>query len=311
VSESDLRSAGSRRFLSPLRYPGGKSKVANYFKLLLLENDMVGYEYVEPYAGGAGVALSLLYEEYVSHVHINDLDRSVHAFWSVALEQTEALCQRISETPVTVAEWERQQLIQEATDPDPLDLGFSTFFLNRTNRSGIIRGGVIGGKTQKGPYDIAARFNKPNLIQRIRKVGRYRNRITLTALDTGHYLREVARTLPREVLLYLDPPYFVKGGGLYQNSYEHGDHAEIAALVEELDRPWVVSYDCEQQILHLYERFSRIRYGLSYSAADRYRGGEVMFFSEGLRRPDVPSPANIKFAAVDRVRLQRVHGGRA
>ena len=177
-----------RRFPSPLRYPGGKGKVANFMKLLFTENDFVGWDYVEPYAGGASVALALLFEDYAAHVHINDINRSVYAFWRVVLDQPDELCARILDTRVSTAEWRRQRKVQMAVDPAPLDLAFSTFFLNRTNRSGIITGGIIGGQGQDGTWKLDARYNKSDLVRRIQKVARFRGRITLTQLDAFEFL---------------------------------------------------------------------------------------------------------------------------
>ena len=105
------------RYPSPLRYPGGKGKVANYIKLIFLENELIGHEYVEPYAGGASVALSLLYEDYSPHIHINDINLGVYCFWFSVLNRTDELCAKIDETPVTVEEWHRQRTIYAtATD---------------------------------------------------------------------------------------------------------------------------------------------------------------------------------------------------
>ena len=291
-----------RRYPSPLRYPGGKGKVANYVKMLFIHNNLVGYDYVEPYAGGAGVALSLLYEEYASHVYINDLDQSVFAFWYAVLNETDELCQRIANTAVTMKEWERQKEVQRTMDADRMDLAFSTFFLNRTNRSGIIEGGVIGGRDQEGPWKLDARYNAEALTARIRKVARYRNRITLNQMDAAAYIREVIKGLSQRTFTYFDPPYYIKGEGLYENSYRDEDHEKVAELVRSVAQPWIVSYDAVPRILGLYEGLNRITYSLSYSAADRYRGSEVMFFSRDLKLPDVPSPANIHGGAVDRMR---------
>lgn len=289
----------SGRYVSPLRYPGGKGKVANFFKLLFLHNDLVGCEYAEPYAGGAGVALSLLYEEYAGHIHINDLNRSVFTFWKCALEQTDGLCARIQETSVTMEQWHLQRDIQKASDPDPLDLAFSTFFLNRTNRSGIIDGGVIGGLDQSGAWKLDARFTKVELIRRIQKIGRHRSRISLTQLDAAAFLRDRMSHLPEESLVYLDPPYYVKGEGLYQNFYTHEDHVQIARLVRGLTQPWVVSYDAAPEVLRLYGAgFASTRYSLSYSANARYSGREVMFFSPDLEHPEAISPAGIRMEQV-------------
>lgn len=258
-----MSESSQRRFSSPLRYPGGKGKVANFVKLLFLRNNLVGHNYVEPYAGGAGVALSLLYEEYASRIYINDLDESVYAFWYAVLNHPDELCQRIVDTPVTIEEWDLQKGVQSSPATGRLDLAFSTFFLNRTNRSGIIDGGAIGGRNQEGNWKLDARYNTDDLIRRIQKVARYRNRITLTQIDAADYAQEVVAELPENTFVYFDPPYYAKGGHLYENSYQDEDHAEIARLVREVEKPWIVSYDAVPQIIGLYEGFDRIHYDLS------------------------------------------------
>jgi DNA adenine methylase len=280
-------------FVSPLRYPGGKGKVANFLKLTFLKNQLVGHQYVELYAGGASVALALLFEEYTPRVHINDLNRSVHAFWAAVLNHTDELCARIHDTPVSMDEWHRQKAVQLDGDAGTLDLGFSTFFLNRTNRSGIIQGGVIGGKAQTGSWKLDARFNKPDLVARIKRIARYRSRIQLTRCDAATYLKTVAQQLPAKAFFFLDPPYYVKGEGLYEHSYQHEDHVQIAQLLRGVKKPWVVSYDAAQQILDLYEDYSSIRYDLSYSAHSRYRGSEAIFLSPDLELPEVSSPSGV------------------
>lgn len=288
------------RYPSPLRYPGGKGKVANFLKLLYLENDLLGSEYVEVYAGGASVALSLLYEDFASRIHINDINGSVYAFWNTVLTDPDGLCRMIVDTPVTVDEWKRQKAIQSATDPSELDLAFSTFFLNRTNRSGIISGGIIGGYQQHGNWKIDARYNKPELCKRIRKVARFRSRITLTQTDAAQLLTKISAADQSSLFVYLDPPYYVKGEGLYDNFYQHDDHVLISQRVQSLKCPWVVSYDAVPEIFGLYGSIRSLRYSLNYSAAEAYRGSEAMFFSRGLRIPPNPSPAGISVKQVSR-----------
>lgn len=282
----------SGHFLSPLRYPGGKRKLANFIKLVVHYNDLLDSEYFEPYAGGASVALALLFDEYVRHIHINDLDFGVYAFWHSALNSTEALCRLIHDTPVTMEEWYRQKHIQGDSNAELLKLGFSTFFLNRTNRSGIISGGVVGGKAQSGKWKLDARFNKLNLINRIQRVARYQNRIHLYNLDGSHFLNRIPIFKSDRVFVYLDPPYFVKGQQLlYKNYYQLKDHETVAKRVRDLRSSWIVSYDEVPEIRTLYKHFPHLSYGLQYSAQERYRGKEIMFFSKDLNIPDVINPA--------------------
>jgi DNA adenine methylase len=273
------------QFPTPLRYPGGKGRLTQFVADLMESNGLTGGHYVEPYAGGAGVAIALLQLEYASHVHINDLNRSVHAFWSAVLDDTDALCSRISSTRVTIAEWKRQRQVQVDQSADSLDLAFSTFFLNRTNRSGIILGGVIGGKSQEGDWTLDARYNKKDLIARIQSFADLRHRVSLYNLDATDLITTKLKGAPRETLVYLDPPYYVKGKGLYEDHYAHEDHAAVATAVRDLGRPWIVSYDNVPQIKLLYGGFRSRTFGLRYSAQTRYEGSEIMFFSDQLKIP--------------------------
>jgi DNA adenine methylase len=289
-------------FPSPLRYPGGKGKLANFIKLAMVKNGLVGSEYVELYAGGSSVALSLLFEEYASHIHINDVNRGVYAFWKMVLDDPDALCSRISKSKVTLKEWERQHEIQRSSDVDELDLAFSTFFLNRTNRSGIIQGGVIGGKQQTGKWKIDARWKPRDLSQRIEKIARFRPRISVTGLDAEAYLSKILPDV-HDPFLYLDPPYYGKGRGLYESFYEHADHERISRLVCALRAPWVVSYDAAPEIAALYDGVTAVRYGLRYTARERFEGSEIMFFSPLLTPPEVDRPAGVSLRMVEDARL--------
>lgn len=286
------------QFNTPLRYPGGKGKLTDFMKLVFSQNNLLSGHYVEPYAGGAGIALNLLLHEYASHIHLNDLNHSVFAFWKSVINEPDALCKAIHDVRVTMDEWYRQKAIQN--DPDNhgwLELGFSTFFLNRTNRSGIIWGGVIGGKNQDGPWKLDARFNKDDLIRRIEKIALYRSRIKLYNLDAAELIKTILPTLPKKTLVYLDPPYYVKGQGLYENHYMHDDHVSIAKLVKKhISHHWIVSYDHAPEIAVMYEGFPTITYGINYSAQDRYKGAEAMFFSKKLAIPDVKNPAKLGVA---------------
>lgn len=281
---------------TPLRYPGGKGRLTPFIEAIFEANKLLDGHYVEPYAGGAGVAINLLLSEHASCIHLNDINPAVFAFWDCVINQTDALCQRIANVKVSMAEWRRQQAVHsDPVNHSTLDLGFSTFFLNRCNRSGILTGGVIGGKKQTGKWKMNARFNKIELCRRIEKIALYRSRIRLYNLDAATLISDVLPGIPAKSLVYLDPPYYVKSKKLYKNLYLHDDHAAVAEVVKrDIRTPWVVSYDYAPEIVEMYKGCPSIVYGMNYSAGrNRYKGTEVMFFSNGLSIPDEGNPAKL------------------
>ncbi|MCP2129596.1 DNA adenine methylase [Bradyrhizobium ottawaense] len=273
---------------SPLRYPGGKAKLFPFFVELIRENKLFGRDYCEPYAGGAGLAIRLLTNGFVDKVSINDIDPSIYAFWMSALFDTEKFCRLIAKTPITIDQWYQQQEVWQNGDLDnKLALGFSAYFLNRTNRSGIIEGaGPIGGFEQKGKWKIDVRLVKDRQIENLKALARYSNQIEVTNLDAMDFLQKVLSN--PNALTYLDPPYYVKGHKLYKNFYQPKDHEEIAKTLRKKRRVnWVVSYDDVPEIRSVYSTFDPITYLLNYSAGEKSEGPEVIFLSDSLKAPTI------------------------
>ena len=273
---------------SPLRYPGGKACLYELMSLILRQNKMSRLDYAEPYAGGCGLALSLLFAGDVADIHINDIDASIWAFWHGVLEKTEDLVAKIKETPVTIDQWHLQrQIHREQNVDDALTLGFSTFFLNRTNRSGIITGaGVIGGQDQKGNYLIDCRYNVDELVNRIRRIKKYKDRIHLTNLDALDFIKRAPSNLPSSTFFCIDPPYFNKGPSLYTSFYVKEDHEALANEVLEMNFPWVVTYDQTAEIQSLYKNRRQYCFDINYSVQTKKIGTELLIASKGLRLPD-------------------------
>lgn len=271
---------------SPLRYPGGKGKLARFVASVIEANGLADGRYVEPYAGGAAIAWELLLTGIVRHVSINDVDKGVFSFWKSVLMDTENLVRLIRDTPVNVEARDKLKRSLHQPDVDQLTLGFSVFFLNRTNRSGILNGGMIGGRSQQGPWKLDARYNKQRLIEKIERIASMRRRISVTNMDAIDFLRSSMDSWTSKTLAYLDPPYYIKGRDLYYSFYDRSDHAAVAECIQSFDRmSWIVSYDDVPQIKKLYKGVSRVRYRIGYSARNSSLGEEVMFFSPNLKIP--------------------------
>lgn len=270
--------------LTPLRYPGGKTQLTKYILNIIKKNDLIDGTYVEPYAGGAGVAMSLLLRGHMSQVYINDKDYLVYSFWHAMLNQTVDFIEKIRSTEVTIDEWYHQKEIQAAPDiHSELDVGFSTFFINRTARAGILKGGVIGGKAQNGTYRLNCRYNKDNLIALINRIVGYRNRIHVSNMDAVEFLKLYKDDFEVKTFVYLDPPYYQKGKQLYMNFYEHDDHANLAQyLRKNLDCPWIVSYDASREIVAMYEGLRTDDISITYSAAIKKKVPEIIIFADCL-----------------------------
>ena len=270
---------------SPLRYPGGKARLSPFIKLLIENAGIEKPVYIEPYAGGAGVALSLLIDGIVDEVVINDYDKAIYSMWRAILEDTEEFVRLIEETTVNVEEWYNQKRIySENNKKYSVELGFAAFYLNRTNRSGIIsNAGPIGGYEQTGNYTIAVRYNKEDLIRRIREIAKHRKKIHLYNKDAKKLISIYLQKYIDRAFIYFDPPYYKKGKALYKNFYTESDHKDIFELITAIPCSWIVTYDDVQEIRAIYEGCSARLYDLTYSLANNGTKSELMYVSdEGL-----------------------------
>lgn len=268
-------------FYSPLRYPGGKSRISSLLNEIIVKNDLKEATYVEPYAGGAGAALTLLLENKVQQVIINDLDEAIYSFWKSILNEPERFIERIRAVRVTVKEWHQQKAIYQDPRSKIFDRGFATFFLNRTNRSGIIEGWPIGGLEQHGDWKIDARFNKETLIQKIQNISNQKERITVSKKDALELLKECKKR--KDTFIYLDPPYYEQGSSLYLNHYEDRNHDDLARFLRAQNKMnWVLSYDNTKYIRDLYKHQRSSKFIVNYNLARVRKEKEILFFSNVL-----------------------------
>ena len=278
-------------FYSPLRYPGGKGKLASFMEMLIIESGHRGGIYIEPFAGGAAVAIELLEREVVSEVVINDLDKGIYSFWRAILTDTDKFIEKIETVPLTMDEWYKQRdICENKVERYSFDLGFATFYMNRTNRSGIIKGGVIGGKSQTGTWKMNARFNKKNLIERIKKIARYKSKIHVYNKDIESLLINYIPKYENNAFIYFDPPYFEKGKELYLNFFNYEDHVRIEKIIRErVNCDWVITYDDVPEIEEIYKDYAMKKISLNYSAANRRQADELIIFKKKSLIPNAES----------------------
>jgi len=240
----------------------------------------------EPFAGGAGASLKLLFLEETPKVHINDADPAIYDFWRSVVNNSEPFLEILRRKRASMAEWRRQKAVYESKAVSSLLRGFSAFYLNRCNHSGIIStGGPIGGHDQTGTWKIGARYNKEELADRCRRLAEFGERIAVYSEDGLNFIQTLD---PSEIFFFIDPPYYHKGPELYLNGLDTGYHARLAqCLMEMQNEAWVLTYDDCPEIRVMYQDWANIRpFTIRYSANERRAGKEVLITPLWMRLPD-------------------------
>lgn len=274
---------------SPLRYPGGKTQLSPFVDNLISSNKLKNCTYIEPFSGGAGVAIELLLSHRAEKIVLNDYDKSIYSLWYSILNHTDKLIELIEKTPISIESWHKQKILynENKNYRNSIENGFATLFLNRTNRSGIINAGPIGGYSQDGNYKLDCRFNKSDLIKKIISISKERDRIDLYQKDTLVLIDIIKKRYCKESsFIFFDPPYFVQGNKLYTNFYKGKDHANLAKSISSLeDWYWITTYDNIPEIYDIYSQYSNIQkfeYCLTYSAQRKAKATEYLFSSKKL-----------------------------
>lgn len=280
------RPAASRP-VSPYRYPGGKGFLAGY-----LAHEINEYfqdekpTFIEPYCGGAGAALHLLQQNIVSDIILNDADIRIYSAWNAMINETDRFIARIENVSVNIPEWQRcVEIIHSSTSADyNFELGFATFFINRTSRSGVILGsGPIGGYDQTGKWKIDARFNKKGLIERIRTLAKLGDKITLCNRDALMLCRDLdTLATPSKSFLFIDPPYVDAGGRLYMDAMSPAKHILLSEWLSSGEFPnWILTYDDHPLIRENYNKIKPYHLCVNYSLAKKRLEKELLYRSWG------------------------------
>jgi DNA adenine methylase len=278
------------RYYSPLRYPGGKGAIASCLADIIMSNNLESCQYFEPYAGGAGAAFYLLLNGFVKNISINDADFSIFALWNSIIHSTDRFIEKISTVELSIDEWLKQKkIISSPLNYSEFEVGFSAFYLNRCNRSGIINNaGPIGGYSQKGKWKVGVRFNRDNLINRIKEIANFKGYISVYNLDAIEFLK---RTLPKgknrkKAFIYLDPPYFLKGKKLYLTFYKKSEHEELSNYMKRQNAvSWIMTYDNAEEIKNLYQKYRLYEFSLQYSLQEKRTDQEIMIVPKNIFLP--------------------------
>lgn len=274
---------------TPLRYPGGKSQLRPLIRGIFESSTTEFRAYAEPFCGGAGIAMDLLLSDRIEHVWLNDLDPGIYSFWRAVVQENRRLTEWIGGVDISVSEWDRQRSVIAESSQDcgyDFELGAAYFYMSRTNRSGVIKGGMIGGRSQSGKYKLDCRFNKKNLIQLIQRIGDRGSCITVSNVDGAALIRTgFSRKLnPSQTMVFADPPYVNKSDGLYLNTFSPEDHSNLCAALRCSPMPyWLATYDDDPLIRTLYEDFGIHNLPIRYSASRRRVESELLMFSESLK----------------------------
>lgn len=274
------------RTKSILRYPGGKTQLYQFVKHTIENNALTETIYCEPFCGGAGTAMSLLLSGDVSSIILNDFDIAIYSVWYAILNETERFVDRTKEIAISMDEWHRQQKVYTDAQTNSLqeydfNLAFATFFLNRTNRAGILTGGPIGGYEQKSNYTLDCRFNKNVLISKIQNIAKMKDSIRLYHLDAKDLIHQVLlHEDQKRLFVYFDPPYYKEGKHLYKSFFDDTAHVQLATAIQEMNQfKWIATYDNNNRIRQIYEGYTIQEYKIQYSANKTRTETELLFHS--------------------------------
>jgi DNA adenine methylase len=270
--------------LSPFRYPGGKGKLSKFLAVFLASNDLKGTTFVEPFCGGAGGSLPLLEAGIIGKLVLNDANPFIAEFWDAAINNTEALSKEIRKVKVDLDTWHKSKAIFEGNvDSSDIEKALSVFFLNRTNRSGILHAGPIGGQAQIGDYLIDCRFNKANLIQRIENIAKFKRKIIVKNEDASSLVYKLEQG---NCFIYADPPYVKEGKNIYKNyCFNNHQHTTFANAIKHQRNPWLISYDDDPLVHELYAKSGINVIELSYVMNKARVGRELLIASSTLNMP--------------------------
>lgn len=261
-------------FKSPLRYPGGKSRVAKKISNLIPEFD----EYREPFLGGGSVFIyqKQLFPDRI--FWINDVYFELFNFWKISQKDIVSLVEKVLHLKAKFQNGKdlHRYLNFNQSKFTNLEKAASFFIFNRI---------TFSGTTLSGGYSESAflgRFTKSS-IERLKPLDTILEDAQITNFD---YKNLVNRS-GKNVFIYLDPPYFsAKESKLYGkrgNLHSNFDHKEFAKVMKGCKHKWLITLDDCVYIRELFS-FAKIKplefaYGMRNVKSNSSQIGKELFIS--------------------------------
>lgn len=279
ASEAPMGRALSRRnasILSPLRYPGAKRRLAHYVQEVIRLNGLAPKLFVEPFAGGASVALQLLQDGLVDKVALGEKDTLVASFWKTVFSEPDWLIGQLERVTVNLETWDR---FRSRIPPTRRERALACIFLNRTSFSGILAptSGPLGGRRQASKYKIDCRFPVATLAKRIRQCAALGDRVLF--VHRGDWAATLRRAESEglddgDVFFYFDPPFYRNAERLYRCYFSDDEHRALHERATSLRHPWLMSYDPATFIIDLYN-----------SNGDGPKHVDLLYSASGTEKP--------------------------
>ena len=278
--------------VTPLRYPGGKTWLLDYVKAFARFHKLSSTTIVEPYGGSASISVGLIRSQLVTDATVCERDPLIVAFWNVAIHRNEELIEYLSSLEINMETWYglRRYLDLEKTNlQNELEAAGAFLFFNRTNYSGIIKGGPLGGKKQLSKYKLNCRFNKGRIADKIRSLKALEDKLKIIQIDGLEYMKNHALQSPDNVFFYVDPPYYGAGKDLYRFYFTDFDHQQLSAFLTGTEIPWLLSYDDAEFIRNLYQKKSNLPVYTDYQSGHLRRGVKELLISNYVIPPASPN----------------------
>ena len=232
--------------LSPFRYPGGKTWLAPHVKTWLGNLKIKPALFVEPFAGGGIISLTVAYEDLSDQIIMVEIDEDVSSVWRTIFEgDAEWLVERIMAFNMTF------ENVQNCLNTCPNALkerAFQTILRNRISHGGILAQGAGVMKNGENGKGLASRWYPATLKSRIEQITKLKGRIKFIQGDGLEIINQYANET--NAVFFIDPPYTAGKKSAGRRLYTHFDldHPELFTLASTIQGDFLMTYENADEV---------------------------------------------------------------